>query len=261
MLPHLPEEGSWSIAEVVDNEYRYEIDPELGDYGHIRNVRLLNPDSPINPYSEAVSAALRNTMRYQGRLWNIDQYEEEMQRLLAALEEGAPVGQSQSEEEKLESIKNALKEQLWEQLKRWFQSAEFEKPCRRLLGLLYDEVRHTAGRQEHGADFICSFADGLGVPHNVAVQLKMWMDERGGDLSDPVKQIREAYRYYDTKITSAVILTTLDDITDDSRYAIDRLSEELGIPVQVVRKDDLLELFLRHLSAMTGALDQPLGGF
>lgn len=255
LLPNLLTEGVWSVAEIVDNEYRYEIDLDLGDYGHIRNARLLNPVRPINPYSEAVSANLRNTMRTPRRLWNIDRLGEDVQRLQAALKADASVDQPESGEERLERTKNALKEHLWSHLERLFHGADFERgPCKKLLELLYEEVEHTAGPKEHGADFICSFSDGLGVAHNVAVQVKMWTDERGDDLSRPIEQIREAYRYY-PEITSAALITTLDGLTDGSRRTVEELSEDLGIPVRVVLKDDLLELILRHIPDMTEALD------
>ncbi len=112
LLPNLPEHGRWFVAEVADDEYRYEIPPEFRDYGHVRTVRLLNPDSPVNPYDEAVSAHLRGTMRVRRRLWNIDRHEAEVRRLLVALNEGRSVERAQSGEERLEGVKDALKAHL-----------------------------------------------------------------------------------------------------------------------------------------------------
>ena len=254
LLPNLPEQGRWLVAEVTDDEYRYEFPSEMGDYGHVRNVRLLNPDSPVNPYDGAVSARLRGTMRVPRRMWNIDRYEADVRALLEAFEEGRSLESPQSGEERLESAKDALKAHLWQQLQRRFRGQEFEGPCGRLLELLYDEVERTAGPGERGADFVCSFSDGLGVPHNVAVQVKMWTDELGDDLAGPIEQIKRAYLHY-PEITSAVIITTLESIGGRAEHDVERLSGELGVPVRVVLRDDLLELFLRHLPEMTEALD------
>lgn len=256
LLPNLPEDGRWLVAEVADDEYRYEIPPEFGDYGHVRNVQLLNPDSPINPYDEAVSARLRGTMKVPRRLWNIDHHSADVRTLLEALEEGRPVDRAQGGEERLESAKDALKARLWEQLVRRFRGEEFEGPCGRLLDLLYEEVEYTAGSGENGADFICSYSDGLGVPHNVAVQVKMWTDELGNDLTAALEQLKRAYLYY-PEITSAVVVTTLEDIGERSTLGSESLSKELGIPIRIVSRDDLLDLFLRHLPEMTEALDDP----
>lgn len=122
--------------------------------------------------------------------------------------------------------------------------------------MLYEEVEHTAGPDENGADFICSYSDGLGVPHNVAVQVKMWTDELGNDLTAALEQLKRAYLYY-PEITSAVVITTLEDTGGRSTLGSEGLSKELGIPVRIVSRDDLLDLFLRHLPEMTAALDDP----
>lgn len=254
LLPNMPEYGRWFVAQDVDDEYSYEIPPEFGDYGHMRNVQLLNPDSPVNPYDEAVSARLRGTMRVPRRLWNIDRHEADVRTLLEALEEGRSVDRAQSGEERLESAKDALKAHLWEQLERRFRGEEFERPCGRLLDLLYEEVEYTAGSGENGADFICSYSDGLGVPHNVAVQVKMWTDELGNDLTAALEQLKRAYLYY-PEITSGVVITTLEGIGGRSTLESESLSKELGIPIRIVSRDDLLDLFLRHLPDMTAALD------
>lgn len=253
LLPNLPEKGRWLVVEVKDDEYRFEIPPEIDDYGHVRNVHLLNPDSPINPYDKAVSASLRGTMRNPGRLWNIDHHEADIRGLLEVLKERA-VDQTQNGEEKLLHARNKLRAHLWGQFTQSFRGPEFERPCGRLLEMLYDEVQYTSGPGEKGADFICSFSDGLGVPHNVAVQVKMWTDEQGNDLSRALEQVESAYLYY-PEITSAVIITTLEDGGERTVNESKSLSEKLGIPVRVVLRNELLDLFLRYLPEMTEALD------
>jgi hypothetical protein len=94
------------------------------------------------------------------------------------------------------------------------------------------------------------------VPHNVAVQVKMWTYELGNDLTAALEQLKRAYLYY-PEITSAVVITTLEDTGGRSALASEGLSKELGIPVRIVSRDDLLDLFLRHLPEMTVALDDP----
>lgn len=254
LLPNLPKQGRWFVAVVEDDDYRYEIPREFGDYGHIRNVRLLNPDSPVNPYDEAVSARLRSTMRVRRRLWNIDRHSIDVQTLIEALEQGLSVDNAQSGEERLEGAKASLKAHLWEQIEWRFRGEEFEGPCGRLLEQLYPEVEYTAGPGEHGADFVCGFSDGLGVAHCVAVQVKMWTDELGDNLSSPLEQVKRAHLHY-PGVTSAVIITTLENVGDRTMRAKESVSEDLGIPIEVVLRDDLLDLLLRHLPEMTVALD------
>ena len=84
----------------------------------------------------------------------------------------------------------------------------------------------------------------------MAVQLKMWEGEV--DLGHPIQQIRDAYLNYQG-ITSAAILTTLDAVAKPSQRAVEDLSLGLAIPIKVLTKDEVLELFLRHLSDITVA--------
>ncbi len=82
----------------------------------------------------------------------------------------------------------------------------------------------------------------------------MWTDELGDDLTEPLEQLERAYLHY-PEITSAVIITTLERVGSRATRSVEKLGEELGIPVRIVLRDDLLDLFLRHLPEMTEALD------
>ena len=244
LLPNLPEPGLWSVARIVDDDYRFEVSSEFGDYGHIRNVQLLNADAPINPYSTAVHADLRKTMRAQVRLWNVDQYSESIQVLLDAISHRREVGKPESGAERLSAIRRTLKAQLWEHVDRGFQGSEFEEVCRILLEQAYETVEHTAGSGERGADFVCDSTDGLGVPYRVVVQVKKWAGE--SDLRHPLEQIREAVSNYE-EVTAAVIIVTLDSLNEAAEEAVRGMSYELRVPISVLTKDDILDLLMLSL--------------
>lgn len=244
LLPNLPHQGVWSLARINDDEYRFEIAEQFNDYGHIRNVELLNPDAPINPYSSAVHADLRKTMRTQTRLWNLDQYSESVYVLLEAIEQNQDIDKPESGAERLASIRQKLKKQLWEHIDHGFQGSEFEEVCETLLKQIYENVERTAGPKERGADFICDSTDGLKISYRVAIQVKKWSGE--SDLSHPLAQIKEAYSNYEG-ITSAAIITTLESIDEAAESAVRNLSDELHIPINVLLKEDVLDLLMRSL--------------
>ena len=91
---HLPRYGAWSIARVTGG-YRFEISEMPNavdgtpDYGHIRDVELLTGDALIDPERDAVSDGLRAAMRNRQRMWSIDPWGEEVERLAVA-RAGAP---------------------------------------------------------------------------------------------------------------------------------------------------------------------------
>jgi hypothetical protein len=86
MFLHLPRYGTWSIARVTGG-YRYEISDMPNavdgspDYGHIRDVELLTSELAIDPERDAVSDGLRAPMRNRQRMWSIDPWAEEIERL------------------------------------------------------------------------------------------------------------------------------------------------------------------------------------
>ena len=82
--------------------------------------------------------------------------------------------------------------------------------------------------------------------------MKTWTDELGDDQTAALEQLKRAYLSY-PKITSAVVITTLKDTGGRSTLGGESLSKELGIPVRIALRDDLLDLFLRHLPETTAA--------
>ncbi|MGK4008376.1 hypothetical protein WMF31_37535 [Sorangium sp. So ce1036] len=253
LVPHLPEERHWSIARVL-GPYRFEIPKKTKDYGHILPVELLSGDRPVGFKARGVAAGLRQTMRNLSRLWNVDHLGAQIQQIVGNLGKAAEA--IDVEEDRLEALLRELELAGLERFKFHFQGAEFEAPCVRLLKMLYGEanVEHTGGRSENGADAICTYRDPLGVPHRVAVQIKMWTWD--ADWTRPLEQIKKACQSYEG-ITSGVILSTSERVTQDFEAAREKLQKELGLPVRVVLRQELLRLFIQHLPKLVAAEAEP----
>lgn len=254
LVAHLPKERHWSIVRVADS-YRYEIPESPKDYGHILPIELISKSNPVHFQAKSVAAGLRQTMRNLSRLWNIDHLGEHVEQILEHL--AAPQSQSNTAEvDRLESVLIELEAAGWKQFQFHFQGAEFEEPCIRLLETLYGEenVEHTGGKNENGADAICTYRDPLGVPHRVAVQIKMWTWDT--NWTRPLNQIRRAHQSYEG-ITSGVILSTSERVTPAFEAERTKLEKELGIPVRVVLRRELLRLFIQHLPKLAPLEAEP----
>lgn len=246
VTPHLPHYGEWSIARVT-RPYRFDIPATHGDYGHIVPVELLTARRPVNPYERAVSAKLRQTMRCQLRLWNIDTLGPEVEQIARAIQAGEP---GDSVAERLPEVLCSLEVAVWEALQYHYHGAEFEEPCLMLLKSLYGEanVEHTGGSSERGADAICRYTDPVGVQHCAAVQIKMW--EWDAAWTRPLDQIKQACLAYEG-ITAGVIISTSKRTTPEFDNACTLLRSELGIPIRVILRQELLRKVI-------GALPQSL---
>ena len=250
ITPHLPEEGVWSLVEVTGG-YHYEIHPKIRDCGHILEIRLLNPDRPINPRCAAVSAALRRSATNRMRMWNVDYLAENVLKLVKAVEQGDDVSQPEPEAEKVAGIYRGVGAFIENELREKYGGSEFEKPIAMLLERIYGtgNVESLAGRSEHGADFVCSSTDGLGIRHNVAVQVKMWKGT--AEWQRPLDQIRCAHENHGA-IGAGVVLAMVDNFDDDFKACKEYLEKELKIPIQLMSKADIVNLFMTHLPDLAG---------
>ena len=248
IVPHLPEEGFWSIVKVTGG-YRYEKDKA---FGHILEVELLNRDQPINPRCVAVAAALRRTATARSRMWNIDHLKREVFRLIKAVEQGENVSCPEPTVEKLASIHNRAAKAIEGELREKFHGSEFEEPVERLLKQIYgkENVERRAGPNERGADFVCSSMDGLGVKHSVAVQVKMW--EGTAVSQHPLDQIERAYKAHETDdtrepISAGIVLSMVDDFEKDFIDKKKLLEKKLLIPIHLLGSKEVVDLFMKHL--------------
>lgn len=250
LVPHLPKDRHWSVARVV-GPYSYQIPSEQRDYGHILPVELVSGKTPVSFLATPVAAGLRQTMRNLSRLWNIDHLGAEVDVIVNALGLARGKALAGSKLDRLGDMLTVLEDHGWEQLKHHYHGAEFEAPCVRLLEALYGEenVEHTGGKNERGADAICTYKDPLGVPHRVAVQIKMWSWE--ADWTRPLEQIKQAYESYDG-ITAGVILSTSDSVSKKFEAEREKLAHDLHIPIRVLLRRDVMRLFLAHLPGLVG---------
>ena len=248
IIPHLPEEGFWSIVKVT-GDYHYEKDEA---FGHILEVELLNRDRPINPRCAAVAAALRRTATARSRMWNVNHLAEQILKLVEAVEQGENVSCPEPETEKLASIHKRAAKAIEKELREKFHGSEFEKPVEMLLNQIYGEknVKRRAGPSERGADFVCLSEDGLGNRHWVAVQVKMW--EGTAVWQHPLDQIRWAYKAHETDDTyetigAGVVLAMVKDFDEDFKAKKECLEKELSIPILLLSSKEVVDLFMKHL--------------
>jgi hypothetical protein len=160
VLPKLPVDRHRRIVRVT-GDYFFDLDEEVGDYGHVLPVEELVAD--VASTNQLVSARLVRTMRTRSRLWNTTQLGDDVDHLI----EGASAGLERGDTE-LERLKDVMSDTLnamRKHLAKRFCGNENESRVRRLLERLYgaDAVRPTHGRSEHGADFETTTVDPLGV--------------------------------------------------------------------------------------------------
>lgn len=84
LIPQLPNWGEVALVEATEDwsiAYRFEIDKQLGDYGHIFPAKYLKKFTRNN---DNVTGNLRSTLKNPSRFWNINHYSNDVEILLSA---------------------------------------------------------------------------------------------------------------------------------------------------------------------------------
>ncbi len=264
VIPNLPDHGFFCIAEVAGN-YTYapmklkkDVDVnELGqDYGHILPIKLLTPKG-VNKYAEQVDAGIRSTLHTPMRMWNLDFYKAAIDKLVENAESGLVLTSASSGEARLENAwdtalahaAEVLQEKLGKELNSRFQAAEWEEPIKVVMGNLYPgaNIRWVGGPSEMGADVIIEVPDCFGgSPWLVIIQVKNYTGTIGHEV---LAQIKTAHDHYskEGRILQLVVMTTADETAKGYLESSQALEKELGVPVKVVLKKQMMKIMSEGL--------------
>jgi Restriction endonuclease len=269
LVPNLPERGMFALAEVA-GPYSFEIQGH-GDYGHMREVRLLTPNGVANS-SHLVSAGIRSTLRTVSRTWNISSLKEDIDSLIvqAGNEE---LLQDSSEFQRTERVFRqtlssaiaALRTDFGKQLKTKLHAAEWEKVILAAARVRFPgaQVKHTGGPSERGADFEIELLNPFGgAPWIIVVQVKDYQGEIGAAVAGQLRQAIETRNHkkedglIGKHVIAAILASTAAKPSAELTVECRTIEEDLKVPVTVIYGDDLMELILRGVMQHGVMLDE-----
>jgi hypothetical protein len=224
LVPHLPAWDDVAIVEATEDwesGYRFEIDPELEDYGHIFPAKFIKPFTRNN---EKVPAAVRSTLKNIQRFWNINHCSEDIGELLSTEDD---LSMSQGWDERLESATNRIfnetfhqtdfANKLYDKLNRQFGNEEWEHALVYGLQQLFPSyiVERVGGtiEQHHGTDILVKLPGILpDFYYAIAIQVK---DYSGFVSKDVIDQINKADKYWqdneNVKLIDKIVIITKAD--------------------------------------------------
>ena len=221
LIPQLPDWGNIAIVEATEDwnlGYRFEIDKEMGDYGHIFPAKYIKSFSRHN---ENVTGNLRSTLKNPSRFWNINHYGKDVEKILKI--ELTELEKSQDYESRLESSignvfnnifnENEFSENLCKKLIEQFTREEWEFALVHGLKQLYPffHIERVGGvsESEHGTDILIKIPGIIqDLEYGIAIQIK---DYEGFVASDVIEQINLADKYWNDeslKIIEKIVIIT-----------------------------------------------------
>lgn len=230
LIPRLPDWDYVAIAEATDDwreGYKFEIDKELGDYGHIFPARYIRKFTRANKH---VTGNIRSTLKNPSRFWNINHYGEDVEKLLNTDE--TDLSKTQDYESRLEaSVKNVFNmvfnrndfsKKLYDKLIEQFTREEWEFALAYGLQQLFPEpyfyIERVGGvnEAEHGTDILIRIPSIISdYEYAIAIQLK---DYEGFVAKDVIKQIKKANDYWNNesmKLIEKIVIITRADKDDN----------------------------------------------
>ena len=259
LIPRLPDWGSVAIAEAAEDwkeGYKFEIDDEKKDYGHIFPAKYIGC---FNRHGKDVSGNIQSTLKARNRFWNISRLSEDVEKIMRNLE-----GNRESTSV-IENIKNIVSEQVKssfdlkrfsekviDEYNRKFTASQWEEVIKNILEKIYPgyEIERIGGSKEekHGTDILVTIS-GLSnlEKYNIAMQVKNYNDViSDNNIDNIIKQINKAEKYVwknNGKLIDKILV-----ITSAKKEENPKLIEECKKEnIKVIFSEELEKLILRSI--------------
>ena len=259
LIPRLPDWGSVAIVKATedwDKVYRFEIDDEKKDYGHIFPAEY---KGCFNRHGKDVSGNIQSTLKARNRFWNISRFSEDIEKIKGNLE------RNRESTSVIENIKNIVSEQVKssfdlkrfsekviDEYNRKFTASQWEEVIKNILEKIYPgyEIERIGGSKEekHGTDILVTIS-GLSnlEKYNIAMQVKNYKGEVSDyNIDNIIKQINKAEKYVwenNGKLIDKILV-----ITSAKKEENPKLIEECKKEnIKVIFSEELEKLILRSI--------------
>ena len=259
LIPRLPDWGSVTIAEAAedwDKGYKFQIDDEKKDFGHIFPAEY---KGCFNRHGKDVSGNIQSTLKARNRFWNISRFSEDIEKIMGNLE------RNRESTSVIENIKNIVSEQVKssfdlkrfsekviDEYNRKFTASQWEEVIKNILEKIYPgyEIERIGGSKEekHGTDILVTIS-GLSnlEKYNIAMQVKNYNDViSDNNIDNIIKQINKAEEYVwenNGKLIDKILV-----ITSAKKEENPKLIEECKKEnIKVIFSEELEKLILRSI--------------
>lgn len=264
LIPRLPDWGSVAIAEATEDwnvkdkkkGYRFEIDDEKKDFGHIFPGRYIGC---FNRHGKDVSGNIQSTLKARNRFWNISRLSEDVEKIMKNLE-----GNKESTSV-IENIKNIVSEKvktyfdlkeccdrIVDEYNKKFTASQWEEVLKNVLEKIYPEyeIEKTGGmkEEEHGTDVLVN-VPGISISesYNIAIQVKNYE----GEISDEniniiIDQVNKAKGYKwenNGKLIDQILVITSAEEKDNPKLIEECQKKE----IRVIFSEELKKLIFQSI--------------
>lgn len=202
LVPRIEAWDEVAIVEAVEDfntGYDFNIDPLIGDYGHIFPVKLRKC---FSRYNDNVGGTIRETLKCRSRFWNINRCKDEINKILETPETELRNNTTYEERfrKRVEDAfdENKIAENVYMALDKDTQAAEWEyilsEGLKRMLPDSYNiETTSNKIEKKHGADIIIRIPGIVNDTYVIAIQVKDYSDSVGKHTVDQICKSNEYF--------------------------------------------------------------------
>ena len=254
LIPRLPDWGSVAIAEAAedwDKGYKFEIDDEKKDFGHIFPAKYIGC---FNRHGKDVSGNIQSTLKARNRFWNISRLSKDVEKIIQNLENNKiSVSINESIEniisEEMETylkLLNEFSETIYKKYDDKFKAADWEKVLKNILEKIYPSeyiVENIGGIKEekHGTDISITIP-GIFENYVIAIQIKNYKDVVN-NIDTIIEQINksEEYEWSNNRKLIDKILIITSAKKKDNLNLVEKCQEK---NIKVIFSEELKKLIL-----------------
>lgn len=258
LVTNMPNDGFFTLCRVT-GDYSYSKDTDVHDLRHVLPVEVITKGGV--PYSNKyVDAALRQSLRCRGRLWNINPYKDCVDKIISLVEDGKESVLREGSDH-LERAKEAvvteirknvdnLSNTIINELNSVLQGAEWEPVLCYVLDPLMKniQIEHTGGPSECGADIVINIQNPFDeqFPWIIVIQVKNYKGEIGVEVGEQLKQAIDS-RSTQGQVIAAYVLTTADDPSEELENYLKNISLEYKIAADCVNLSQIKQIITKGM--------------
>ena len=262
LIPRCPTWEEVTIAEATEDfnkGYKFEIDKNLGDYGHIFPAKKIKSFVRDNTN---VSGDIRASLKNVSRFWNMNFYGKDIEKLIR--KNTAELSNQQTKAERFDNSinisfeksfdKKIFSDEIFKNMLGNFSNEEWEFALVEGLRKILPEpvrVERTGGKEEekHGCDIMIRYPGVLGIEYIVGIQVKDYQSEVS---HYPVDQICKIDKYFheneNCKVIDKIVIITESEKEDNSE--LEEYAEKKN--VKIIFSKELKDLLYKMGRATLG---------
>ena len=261
LIPRLPKWSDVAIAEATedwDKGYKFEIDGEKEDFGHIFPVTYIGW---FNRNGKDVSGEIKSTLKARNRFWNITRFSKNIKKIIQNLENNQTFISVNESIENIVSEEmdtyfkslNEFSEKIYKKYNDKFEATDWEKVLKNVLEKIYPSeyiVENTGGIKEkkHGTDISITIP-GIIENYMIAIQIKNYKYVVN-NIDKIIEQINksEEYEWSNNRKLIDKILIITSAKRKDNQNLVEKCQEK---SIKVIFSEELKKLiFISNIKSI-----------